>query len=61
MGNEQDLYFGPGCQSQFHLSGYVNTEIVFADQPAIGWKLDKDLLQQLNMTGACQPPNFSTN
>jgi len=51
LGNELDLHFGPGCQSQFHLSRGVNTEIVFDDQPAIRWEFNEDLLQQLNMTG----------
>lgn len=50
LGQEQDLNFRPGGQGQPHQATGMDRQIVFDEQPAVGWELDYDLLQQLEVT-----------
>jgi len=52
LGNELYLQFGPSSQGQSGLSTLMNREIVFNNQPTVGWKLANNLFQELNVTDA---------
>ncbi len=51
LGDELQLDLWPGSQCQLDLAAGVNTQVIFDDQPTVGWKRADHLFQQLNITG----------
>jgi len=51
LGNELQLHFRPGGQSQLDLPTDVNRQVILDDQPTVGRKGEHDFLQQLNVAG----------
>jgi hypothetical protein len=51
FGNELQLHFWPGSQSQFDLVADMDRQVILNNQPTIGRKSDHDFLQELNVAG----------
>lgn len=52
FGDELQLHFRPGSQSEFGLLADMDRQVILNDQPMLGGKSRHNLLQQLHMTGA---------
>ncbi len=50
--DKEQLDFRPGSQGQFDLSALMGAQVILDNQPAVGWELPDNLLQQLKVTGA---------
>ena len=49
--DELNLNFRPGSQREPGLATGVDAQVVLDNQPAVGWKLNHDMLQQLDVAG----------